>query len=116
MRQYSYEDVTWWSTTVMSDPILYQILFATAMIIVALYFGKDSSMSHRINVAYATGPNWNNSGTSYRHFFAVDTTLIVNESGRNLLTLVDSLRAAYPTPEYDVTVSRRTSYSNEVDI
>ena len=41
MRQYSYEDVTWWSTTVMSDPILYQILFATAIIIVAIYFGKD---------------------------------------------------------------------------
>ncbi len=73
-------------------------------------------MSHRINVAYANGPNWNGKGIAYRHFFAVETTLIVNESGRNLTTLVDSLRAAYPSPEYDVTVSRRTAYSEDVDM
>ena len=73
-------------------------------------------MSYRINVAYATGPNWNNSGVSYRHYFAVETTLIVEESGRNLTSLVDSLRAAYPAPEYEVTVSRRTSYSEDVDM
>jgi hypothetical protein len=73
-------------------------------------------MSHRINVAYATGPNWDGNGLSYRHYFAVETTLIVEESGRNLTSLVDSLRAAYPAPEYEVTVSRRTSYSEDVDM
>ena len=39
MRQYSYEDVTRWTTTVISDPVLYQILFAVAIGAVALYAG-----------------------------------------------------------------------------
>ena len=73
-------------------------------------------MSYRINVAYSTGSNWNSRGLSYRHYFAVETTLIVGESGRNLTSLVDSLRAAYPAPEYEVTVARRTSYSEDVDM
>jgi hypothetical protein len=41
MRDYQYEDVVWWTTTIISDPVLYQIAFAVGVFMVAVYFGRD---------------------------------------------------------------------------
>lgn len=73
-------------------------------------------MSYRINVASSIGPNWNNTSTSYRHFFAVDTDLIVSQASPNLKDLVDSLMASYPAPAFKVSVSQVYNYSVDIEV
>jgi hypothetical protein len=73
-------------------------------------------MSYRINVAMSIGPNWNNTSTSYRHFFAVETDLIVSQASPNLKDLVDSLMDAYPAPAFNVTVSQLYNYSVDIEV
>lgn len=78
-------------------------------------------MSYRINVARSVGPNWNNSGPSYQHYFAIVTdtllpTVSMTPTGKTLEMLVCEMRDQYPLPHYDVTVTKSSSTSTELDM
>jgi hypothetical protein len=69
-------------------------------------------MTYRINVSKDDGPNWDNSGRSFRYYFHIETTLF----GDALRDLVDEIRNQWPAPSYKVEVSKHQTYRETVDI
>jgi len=39
MRSYTYDEVVWWSPSLVSDVVLWTSLFALVLIAIAMYFG-----------------------------------------------------------------------------
>lgn len=56
---------------------------------------------YRINVAKANGRNWDNSGPRYLHFFATEVRDLINAKQVHA-----ELLAAFPAPEYSISVTR----------
>jgi len=77
-------------------------------------------MSYRINIAKGYGKNWNNTGLRYAHYFDIETDMIAMKGttshGLHLGDLVNDMKDKYPSPEYNVTVTKSITHSEKVDI
>jgi hypothetical protein len=67
-------------------------------------------MTYRINVAKGYGKNWNDTGLQYAHYFAVETDMI----SADMSDLVRELKETYPSPAYDITVTKTLTSSQVV--
>ena len=66
-------------------------------------------MTYRINVSEGMGPNWNNTGQQYSHYFAVKV-----EELSVMRRLVEDLEDMYPSPAYNITVTKSMTTQTEV--
>ena len=75
-------------------------------------------MTYRINIAKGYGKNWNNTGLQYAHYFAIETDMIDHKGttshGSNLGDLIFELRDMYPSPAFDITVTKSHTHHEVV--
>ena len=71
-------------------------------------------MQYRINVAKREQirMRYNVMDYTYRHYFKI----ITDNSFVDVMQLVAEMQEKYPAPEYNVTLYRETSYSEQVDL
>ena len=67
---------------------------------------------YNLNIAKAIGRNWNDTGNDYVHYFNIETDLDCGEStkahGQNLTDLVLEMQKAYPSPAYNVSLTKKS--------
>jgi len=71
-------------------------------------------MQYRINVAKREQirMRYNVMEDSYRHYFRIVTEKMLSD----VMQLVQEMKEKYPAPEYNVTLYRETSYSEQVNL
>ena len=71
-------------------------------------------MQYRINVAkkYKTEVRGGKEHNLYRHYFKIISEMMVAD----VMELVREMQGKYPAPEYNVTLYRETSYSEQVEL
>jgi len=77
-------------------------------------------MTYTLNVAKSVGRNWNDTGETYHHYFRIETDhLEIGAKGRHgktLNDLVEEMQATYPSPEYNVTLTKQVVTSQSIII
>jgi len=77
-------------------------------------------MSYTLNIAKSVGRNWNNTGETYHHYFRIETDhLEIGAKGRHgktLNDLVEEMQATYPSPAYNVTLTKQVVSSQSIII
>ena len=75
-------------------------------------------MTYTLNVAKSVGRNWNNTGESYHHYFRIETDLVDYNArhGKTLTDLVEEMQAMYPSPAYNVTLTKQVVTSQSIII
>ena len=75
-------------------------------------------MSYTLNIAKSVGRNWNNTGESYHHYFRIETDLVDYNArhGKTLTDLVEEMQATYPSPAYNVTLTKTVVSSQSIII
>ena len=75
-------------------------------------------MTYRINIAKGYGQNWNKTGLQYAHYFAIETDMIdqkgTTSHKSHLGTLMFELKEMYPSPLYEITVTKEITYYEKV--
>jgi hypothetical protein len=71
-------------------------------------------MQYRINVAKREQirMRYGKMEDSYRHYFKIITEMMMSD----VMQLVQEQKEKYPAPEYNVTLYRETSYSEQVNL
>ncbi|QSL99422.1 hypothetical protein CRP9_gp07 [Roseobacter phage CRP-9] len=71
-------------------------------------------MAYRINVAKREQirMRYGKMEDSYRHYFKIVTEMMMSD----VMQLVQEQKEKYPAPEYNVTLYRETSYSEQVNL
>jgi hypothetical protein len=71
-------------------------------------------MQYRINVAKREQirMRYGKMEDSYRHYFKIVTEMMMSD----VMQLVQEQKEKYPAPEYNVTLYRETSYSEQVNL
>ena len=81
---------------------------------------ETDNMAYIINVAKSLGRNWNDTGETYHHYFRIETDLLdINSKGnhgKTLTDLVEEMQATYPSPAYNVTLTKTVVTSHSVVI
>jgi len=78
-------------------------------------------MSYTLNVAKSVGRNWNDTGENYQHYFRIETSVLdcgisMARHGKTLTDLVEEMQATYPSPAYNVTLTKQVVTSHSVII
>jgi len=78
-------------------------------------------MSYTLNIAKSVGRNWNNTGENYQHYFRIETDLLdfetsSNRHGKTLTNLIEEIQATYPSPAYNVTLTKQVVSSQSIII
>jgi len=77
-------------------------------------------MSYTLNVAKSVGRNWDDSGETYHHYFRIETDLLEigakGRQGKTLTDLVEEMQATYPSPAYNVTLTKQVVTSQSIII
>ena len=77
-------------------------------------------MTYTLNIAKSVGRNWNDTGETYHHYFRIETDhLEIGAKGRHgktLNDLVEEMQATYPSPEYNVTLTKQVVTSQSIII
>jgi len=81
---------------------------------------KGHDKMYVINVAKRYRRSWDNKEDLYSFYFRVETGMIdvsgTTPHGSTLLDLVEEMRDNYPSPRYNVSVSKVISYKEDVNI
>jgi len=75
-------------------------------------------MAYTLNVAKSVGRNWNDTGETYHHYFRIETDLLDYNArnGKTLTDLVEEMQATYPSPAYNVTLTKTVVTSQNIII
>ena len=75
-------------------------------------------MAYTLNVAKSVGRNWNDTGETYHPYFRIETDLLDYNArnGKTLTDLVDEMQATYPSPAYNVTLTKTVVTSQNIII
>ena len=77
-------------------------------------------MSYTLNIAKSVGRNWDDSGETYHHYFRIETDLLEigakGRQGKTLTDLVEEMQATYPSPAYNVTLTKQVVTSQSIII
>tara|TARA_R110002126_G_scaffold83794_1_gene204254 strand:- start:207 stop:536 length:330 start_codon:yes stop_codon:yes gene_type:complete len=82
---------------------------------------NKNNMAYIINVAKSLGRNWNDTGETYHHYFRIETDLLdisakATGTGKTLTDLVEEMQTTYPSPAYNVTLTKTVVTSHSVVI
>ena len=82
---------------------------------------RDNNMTYTLNIAKSVGRNWNNTGENYQHYFRIETDLLdfetsSNRHGKTLTNLIEEIQATYPSPAYNVTLTKQVIPSQSIII
>ena len=77
-------------------------------------------MTYTLNIAKSVGRNWDDSGERYHHYFRIETDLLEigaeGRHGKTLTNLIEEMQATYPSPAYNVTLTKQVMTSHSVII
>jgi len=79
---------------------------------------RDNNMTYTLNVAKSVGRNWDDSGETYHHYFRIVTDHLEigakDRQGKTLNDLVEEMQATYPSPAYNVTLTKQVMTSQSI--